>query len=360
MKLVALTRVKIDGDIIEEFVRHTLQYVDELFVVDNLSPDDTREILFALQDEGLPLRVFEDEHVEVLAELTTGYTREAFALTGADYVLLLDADEFLRVPSRAALEAALEALPAGAHGTVPWQTYVPLKDDDEGRGRNGKRQAGEDRSVLRRFPYRLVRENPQHFKVIVSRAFASVAGATITPGSHDVTLPDGTPAQKEQLRGVELAHFPVRSLPQIQTKALLGWSAFVAAGLEFETVIARQWRRLYEGLRANPHETERELHRSASMYFGGEPRAKVVYDPLTPVGLRFSPRPRSVLKIAIEFIHQLTRAYAQLARENKQLKAELEAHAHRRSVAANGKAAVPRRLGAEPVPSSAPRHAVGE
>lgn len=119
MKIASLTRVKIDGDIIEEFVRHTLRFVDRVVVVDNSSPDGTHDTLCDLQREGLPVTVLADDHTEVRAELMTQYAQQAFALTDADYLLLLDADEFVHVSSRARLEDELGAIPPGAHALVP-------------------------------------------------------------------------------------------------------------------------------------------------------------------------------------------------------------------------------------------------
>jgi len=320
LKLVALTRVKIDGDVIEEFVRHTLQYVDELFIVDNASPDATREILQALQGEGLPLTILEDDHVEVRADLITNYVRDVFARTGADYVLPLDADEFLRVESRAALTAAFETLPPRTHGLVPWITYVPVQQEDRTEPR-----------VLARIRYRLRKEPWQFYKVFVSRSFAEEPGAAFIPGTHDVQLPDRTPLPKSALPGVALSHFPVRSIGQIQSKALLGWSAFLAVGYDLvpghdaEDGMAAQWRKLYEELRVDPNWSDDTFYRAAANYFGNQAAAspELVYDPLLPVPRHCTPAEPSLLVVAIAFTRHLVRSYAKLKRENQHLSAQL-------------------------------------
>ncbi|MDD6127049.1 MAG: glycosyltransferase family 2 protein [Veillonellaceae bacterium] len=58
-KIVAISMVKNEMDIIESFVRHTLGFADLLIVADHKSTDRTREILESLQAEGLPL-IIED------------------------------------------------------------------------------------------------------------------------------------------------------------------------------------------------------------------------------------------------------------------------------------------------------------
>ncbi|MDQ2664185.1 MAG: glycosyltransferase family 2 protein [Candidatus Eremiobacteraeota bacterium] len=313
MNLVALTRVKIDGDIIEEFVRHTLQYVDELFVVDNVSPDSTHTILLALQDEGLPLTIMEDDYVEARVDLITAYAREIFARTTADYVLPLDADEFVRVESRDALETAFKTLAPSSHATVPWITYVPVQEEDRSEPR-----------VLARIRYRLRRESSQFYKVLLSRSFANTPGAMLIPGSHDVQLPKGTPLPKAPLPGVALGHFPVRSVGQIQSKALLGWSAALAAGYDLvaghdgDTGMASQWRTLYDRLRRHQDWSDDEFYRAAANYLGdqGAEIPELVYDPMSPVSRRFDVETPSVYEVAIEFIRQLAQTHARLAKQN--------------------------------------------
>ena len=128
-RLVALTRVKFDGDIIEEYVRHTLRFVDHLYVVDNVSPDATREILAALVAEGLPLTVWHDEIHEGRDGIMTDLAHRVLEHDTADYCAIFDADEFLRVDSRAAFETALARLPVGAHGLVRGSCVRPDPND---------------------------------------------------------------------------------------------------------------------------------------------------------------------------------------------------------------------------------------
>ena len=64
MRLVGVSMVRNEADIIEAFVRHNAAVLDALVVVDHGSVDGTREILFALRDEGLPLAI-EQDHVRL-------------------------------------------------------------------------------------------------------------------------------------------------------------------------------------------------------------------------------------------------------------------------------------------------------
>src|SRR3954464_12861551 len=110
MRLVAVSVVKNESDIIEPFVRHTLAWVDHHLVFDHDSTDGTREILGALQREGLPVALFRDDAPGQLQQARSNHLpRLAVQAHGADWVLPLDADEILTGPDRPTLESALAA-----------------------------------------------------------------------------------------------------------------------------------------------------------------------------------------------------------------------------------------------------------
>ena len=56
-RIVAISMVKNEADIIECFVRHTLTFADAMIVAEQESFDDTGRILEKLAAEGLPLTV---------------------------------------------------------------------------------------------------------------------------------------------------------------------------------------------------------------------------------------------------------------------------------------------------------------
>jgi len=131
MRLVAVSIVKNEADIIEAFVRHTLAWVDHHLVFDHASTDGTREILSALQAEGLPLTLFTDDSLGNLQQARSNHlTRLAAAQHAADWVLPLDADEILAAPDRIALERALQGLDPAAPASLPLLDYYPTATDD--------------------------------------------------------------------------------------------------------------------------------------------------------------------------------------------------------------------------------------
>ena len=104
-----------------------LSILDGLYVIHHRPVDGTGEILRALAAEGLALKL--RSRTELEYEQTPVYSalaRGVIAGEDADFVFGLDADEFLRIPSRARLEEALARVPPGVHCALRWETYVPL------------------------------------------------------------------------------------------------------------------------------------------------------------------------------------------------------------------------------------------
>jgi hypothetical protein len=101
VRLVAISTVKNEQDIVEAFVRHTTTACDAHLILDHESTDDTRGILEALEREGLALRVVGDsDPTSGQSARLTRLMRLAVAEEGADWVIPLDADEFIDAPLR--------------------------------------------------------------------------------------------------------------------------------------------------------------------------------------------------------------------------------------------------------------------
>ena len=132
MRLVAVSIVKNEADIIEAFVRHTLAWVDYHLIFDHDSTDGTRQILGSLRAEGLPIRLYTDDAIENLQQARSNYLSQmAVRDCDADWVLPLDADEFFSGPNRIALEETLASLPKEKPASVRLLNYYTTHEDDD-------------------------------------------------------------------------------------------------------------------------------------------------------------------------------------------------------------------------------------
>jgi Glycosyl transferase family 2 len=209
-KIVAICTVRDEGDIIEAFVRHTLAFADHLVVLDNGSTDKTLEILRALvHDCSLPVEVVEDPSpghwrwkrmTRLLKEFAVGRF-------GADWVLCLDADEFIDAESPLHFRRSLSLLDGPV--AIEWRTYVPHREDD-----------GTEINPVLRIRHRLASEVYQRCKVIVPGSIAGRADIHLGQGNHEVFAGE-TALVMTTFRGTTLAHFPLRGPEHFAWKVAL-------------------------------------------------------------------------------------------------------------------------------------------
>ena len=258
MRLIGASVVRNEADIVETFVRHNLATLDGLAVVDHGSTDGTSEILTALVREGLPLFVARDDSPEFDQKtMANRLVRHVFATSDAAWIFPLDADEFLKAPSREALESALDRVPAGQHVLVEWQTYVP----DFG-GALGIPEAI-------RTARRLARERHGFPKAAVSRHFVNAADRSLIKGNHGVVL-DGpmvitVAGARLAPHVVALAHVPVRTAAQFSVKIAIGWLATLASA-SFNGGDSFHWRDAFAYLRSGRPLTPQQLASFAANY----------------------------------------------------------------------------------------------
>lgn len=113
MRVVGVSRVLDEADVIEPFIRHHAALLDRHIVLDNGSSDSTLEILRHLHGEGVALEVYQTQSPVFLEQsYNTGLYRLAVE-AGADWVVFLDADELLTVRDAARPHDVLSLIPDG-------------------------------------------------------------------------------------------------------------------------------------------------------------------------------------------------------------------------------------------------------
>ncbi len=230
-RILAVSIVKNEQDIIEPFVREHADLVDVHVIVDNASVDRTREILTGLAGE-FPHLVVGDcgEFAFRQSERVTALLRQLQGIYCADFVLFLDADEFVDVPDRTALEAQLATIPVGGIGLFRWITHVVVDD----------RPATDAPRSMR---HRRLSEDPQYEKAVLRIDRDPIVDVVVTQGSHDIVRQGAEMARVRLDAG--LLHFPVRSRAQVAAKTVVGWTAYLARNQAMGTSVGGgQWQEI--------------------------------------------------------------------------------------------------------------------
>jgi glycosyltransferase involved in cell wall biosynthesis/2-polyprenyl-3-methyl-5-hydroxy-6-metoxy-1,4-benzoquinol methylase len=210
--VVGLSMVKNEEDIIEKFVRHNLQFVESLVILDNGSIDGTREILRSLQREGLPLLILDDPVTSYIQEQKmTQLLQWICSSFFPEFVVPLDADEFISCKPGVDFAERLREIQPGGSGLVPWHTYVVTPNSDEHYFAD----------IPRSYTARRAVEKPQYFKTIVRTCGRAFPDVVFSQGSHFATSRDGKPLPSIELPGIALAHYPVRGCEQVATKGVI-------------------------------------------------------------------------------------------------------------------------------------------
>jgi hypothetical protein len=273
-RIVAVTRLKDEIDLVEAFVRHAAAFVDHHILIDNGSIDGTLDVLRQLHGEGLGLTVFRNPVPVASAwhflQILWALARE---LQEASWVVPLDCDEFLRLsPDTPTLGAVLDAVPAEQPGiAVRAYNYTPRAGDDP-------REA----NPVLRITHRWDPMPPAH-KVIVRATADWFPRIVLSAGFHAISL-DGVHYPLPETPHVTQAHFYRRTVAQESLKAVIGTLRTMSSPIEnYIEQVSTHYKPMYEKVKGNP-----------LLYLNGpsaDPSRSVTRDPLDYRGgaLRYTP-----------------------------------------------------------------------
>lgn len=257
MRIIGISCVRDEDDIIESFVRHNLAYLDKLYVIDNLSKDNTASILASLANEGLAVEVWQSTSCsnQQSRAITAAINKLASLEPTADFAFPLDADEFLGGPNRQSLIEDLKKIGPDGYGVIPWKTYVPIESDLE--------NLDPSISATSRMTHRRNIEGYQIYKVVIPRAL--FGRMRIRQGNHSIDRLDGGACQKYML-STPLCHFPIRSANQLIAKIIL-FNHSQRLKKDGRPKDSFHWTELAESIRARDfHITTDEIREYALLY----------------------------------------------------------------------------------------------
>lgn len=209
MRLIAISLIKDESDIIELFLRINSRVVDKFYIVDNGSCDTTLHIINKMREEGFDITVFSQPSLDYQqSELTLKLLKTAAAQEVFDWAFILDADEFINIP-RDEVEEELTKIPRTAVGSLIWSTWIPNGDDY-------KNHYNPLWSCFRR----LKKEHREFHKVIVPYQLVNMI--KLGPGNHEAFYDGGAKIPNAPLSCGKLDHVPVRSGEQLMSKIMIG------------------------------------------------------------------------------------------------------------------------------------------
>lgn len=212
--------VRDEADIIAYTLSHLLaEGIDEIIVADNLSDDDTRQIL-EMYAERYPVTVLDDNDPGYCQDVKmTNLARIAADDHGADWILPFDADELFYWDA-GTLAEFFDLCAADVVTASGWD-HVATDDDDPAEA-----------NPFERITCR--RPAPQKFGKV---AFRPYPGARLDYGNHFILDHPG-----RAVRGLNLRHFQYRSFDQMLLKVRQGTAAVRVA--ELSGIYATHWREL--------------------------------------------------------------------------------------------------------------------
>lgn len=207
-KIVSLTKIKNESDIVEAFVRYHVNIFDEMYFVENGSFDGTYEILCALKKEGLPITIFDESGSEFEVErFANEYLYKAAELSKADWIVPIDTDEFLSTKNRNNPRSYLMEQDTGAVLSIHWRTYI-YKDVNE-----------QEPFLPDQFHCYRLEEYESTKKIIVPAMALKNKDFYLLAGYHSWWSSSGYREISDD--NLILAHYPVRSILQIKKQLIV-------------------------------------------------------------------------------------------------------------------------------------------
>jgi hypothetical protein len=257
MRIIGIAKVRNEADIIEAFVRHYSRICSHMIIVVHRSLDNTMQILERLRAEGISLEIRTDtraahRHGEVMTELLQD------VLSEADWILPLDADEFLQTEDGRSPVEVIRDLPMDSVYEIPWKTYLP-----------SDYAISVQPYFKPKFNERLRKEHVQFSKVLIPTKLLQNGRYGITEGNHHVEDEAGNRLPGKKPDQLFFAHVPVRSESQLRSKILGGWLSHEATAYR-KTDQAFHWKRLFERCNDDMRISGEELLRIAAGYLAPE------------------------------------------------------------------------------------------
>lgn len=235
---IGFSMVKNEEDIIENFIRWNMKFLDSLYIIDNNSTDGTVDIINHLISEGFNITLWVDDTLAHLqSEITTkSYHQISKINKKFDLFFAIDADEFLVVNSINFLNGLKPSQVFNLERYDYVMTQENLEDDIF-------------ISMNRRFKIK----NKDGDKIFFSHDKDGYLDYSISQGNHRLSSKINKDIKKNN-SDIWLAHFPYRGVHHYLNKIIIGSQAMLVRNKDFlyeKNPYAIHWREEYNYIKEN-------------------------------------------------------------------------------------------------------------
>jgi hypothetical protein len=205
MKIACFSMLRNESLLIEPFINQASEFFDYLYILDHASTDNTIEIINKQNNQNIQL-FFLNSTGYPQSEVTTFFARKILNETDAEYLFLLDADEYLPFSNRQELDTFLLKHRESDIIKMHWCNLYPadLNSNDIFSGN---------------FSYS--DKSKMNAKVILSKSIHKIANWQVAQGNHSILIDiDSTVTVVES--ELPLYHIPIQNITQLYLKMLSG------------------------------------------------------------------------------------------------------------------------------------------
>lgn len=204
MKIVSLTMVGNESEIIESFIRYNSHFIDKMIFVSTCCIDNTLLIIRNLISEGYHLELIVEPVISFEQRyLDNKYMKKIAREEDADLFIPLDVDEFLTGCGNP--RTIMERLPMDRVYEVCWKNYAMSKDDD----------INEPFIPRRLVNFKINFKGNNVRKVMIPMKMILHNNVILGTGHHYVS---GDDIRIEHINQLKMAHYPVTSKEQFKSR----------------------------------------------------------------------------------------------------------------------------------------------
>ncbi len=239
MKILMITKVKNESDIIEYFLRYHSFIFDNIVVIDNGSLDGTYEIINELIKEGLCIELINEAYNDFDAfRMANQYTKHLLTKHKADFVVFMDADEFLITNGWSNPRDYIKKLDPEKIHSFMWRTYI---------------YDGNDNACFSPDCFNKFREEAgESFKkIIISRELVDNKSIVVSAGNHSAF--SKYEIEEEYHNRLKFAHFPIRSMHQRKKQIIIN-TIDIMSNPDENKHTGEHWKKMYESEKVDLYE----------------------------------------------------------------------------------------------------------